>query len=298
MTVIDQPGIYDLTLAEYLADPCAEPSISSSGLRTIENECPLVYWHDSPLNPNRERSTTTAFEFGRATHDWLLQKDRFLEFNHVLSDSCDLRTKAGKAERDEALEAGKTVIKAEEFEAVKAMRQAVLDHEYAGAAFENGKAEQTLVWKDPETGVWLRCRPDYLPAPMDWIPDYKTAVSAKPQEFQRAVWNHGYHMQAAHIMEGILRVTGHEPRNFFFVVQEKRPPYIVSVIALDRIALEWGATQNRRAIRIFAGCLERDHWPGYSSRVEQIGLPGFAEHQLQARHEAGEFTNHEEDTAA
>lgn len=298
MNKIDKPGIYEISLNDYHNDPCAEVSISSSGLRRIENGCPKLFWVDSPLNPNRERFTKPEFEFGRATHDWLLQKDQFWDFNYVLSKDCNLRTKVGKAEREAALVDGKTVIRHEEFQAVQAMHDEVKEHEFAGAAFENGQAEPTLIWKDQETGVWLRCRPDFLPAVGDWIPDYKTAVSAKPSEFQRAVWNHGYHMQAALYLEGIEAVTGKPPRNFFFVAQEKKPPYIVSIIALDRIAIEWGQLQNRRAIRVFADCLERDHWPGYSSRVEQIGLPTFAEYQLQTRHEAGEFDQHAEETAA
>ncbi|WP_422366377.1 PD-(D/E)XK nuclease-like domain-containing protein [Pelagibius sp.] len=298
MTKITTPGIYNISLADYHNDPCEEVSISSSGLRTIDAGCPKLFWVNSPLNPHREHFTTPAFEFGRATHDWLLQKETFWDHNHVLGEGVKLTTKAGRAERDAALAEGKTVIKHEEFQSVQAMRQAVLEHEFAGAAFENGQAEPTLAWKDEETGVWLRCRPDWLPAVQDWIPDYKTAVSAKPAEFQRAVWNHGYHMQAALYLEGIEAVTGKAPRNFFFVVQEKKAPFIVTVIALDRIAIEWGQQQNRRAIRVFADCLERDTWPGYSSRVEQIGLPGFAEYQLQQRHEAGEFDTFAEDTAA
>lgn len=45
---IDGPGIYDLTLDEYLADPRAMQSINSNGLRTILNECPVKYWWNGP----------------------------------------------------------------------------------------------------------------------------------------------------------------------------------------------------------------------------------------------------------
>lgn len=295
---IDTPGIYDLTLAEYLAEPCASPSISSHGLRMIDGECPAKYWWNSPLNPEQPEIESKPLSFGKAAHDWLLMGDAFLETIHVLGADCNLRTNAGKAERDGAKEAGKTVIKADEFETVKAMHAALNAHEFAGAAFRNGQAEKSLVWKDKETGVWLRCRPDWLPAAIRHIPDYKTTISSKPEDFRKQAWNLGYHMQAALYLDGIEAVTGTEPKSFFFVAQEKEPPYVVTCIALDPISIEWGRIQNRKAIHTFAECLASGKWPGYASEVVEVELPHWAEADLQRRHEAGRFEVNRKEQAA
>ena len=295
---IAEPGIYDLSLAEYLADPCAVPSISSHGLRQLLNECAAKYWWKSALNPDRPAIETKPMNFGKAAHDWLLVGETFLETIHVLSDSCNLQTKAGKAERDTAKAAGKVVIKAAEFETVKAMHAALQAHEFAGAAFRNGQPEKSLIWQDRETGVWLRCRPDFLPAAIRHIPDYKTAVSSQPEAFRKQAWNLGYHMQAALYLDGIEAVTGTAPKSFFFVVQEKEPPYVVTCIALDPIAIEWGRIQNRKAIATYAECLRTGKWPGYANEVVQVELPYWAEADLMRQHEAGKFDTSKKDEAA
>ena len=298
---ISAPGVYDLTPEQYHdSEPCASPSISSSGLREIENKCPAKYWWNSPLNPDRPKKQKREWSIGIAAHDLILQGDRFFDRNHVLGQDVKLTTKDGRAEKKDAEAAGMNVIKHEDFLAIKAMRDELFAHEFAGAAFTNGRAEQSLIWQDEETGVWLRCRPDWLHDVPIHIPDYKTAVSAEPMEFMRQVWNLGYYMQAALYLDGIDAVMGCQPQSFYFIVQEKEPPYVVQCVALEPIDIEWGRAKNRRAIRLFADCLERDHWPGYSSDVRQMGLPLYAQYELQRQHDAGRFdypTSKEEDAA-
>lgn len=181
---IDKHGIYDLTLDEYLAYPCAMPSISSSGLRTILNECPAKYWWNSPLNPEQEAIDKDAWWIGRAAHLLLPEPELPREQIHVMGAGVDFRAKAAKAERYEAIEADKTVIKDDQYQTIKAMRDALAEHDFAGAAFENGKPEQSLIWRDQETGIWLRYRPDVLPTARLHILDYKTAASSKPEDFR------------------------------------------------------------------------------------------------------------------
>ena len=287
---ITEPGIYDLTMAEYHDEPCAEPSISSSGLRTLLNDCPALYWWSSPMNPKRPIVEKKHFSLGKAAHDFdLVGLEQFLVTNYVLAEDCNLRTKAGKAERDEALADGLNVISYGDFETVKAMRAALHAHEFAAASFTDGLAERSLVWRDAETGVMLRCRPDWLPTALRHIPDYKTAISAKPRDFARRVWEFGYHMQAALYLDGIAAVTGERPLSFYFVVQEKTAPYLVTCITLDATAIEWGRIQNRAAIHRFATCLETDEWPGYARDVVETPLPGYAENELTIAHEHGRF---------
>lgn len=286
---ITAPGIYDLPADVYHADPCAAPSIGSSGLRMLLNECPAKFWHQH-INPERERFDKDVWRIGRAAHTLLLQPDHFHAEIHVLSEDCNLRTNDGKAERDEAIKAGKTVIRHDDFLAIANMVDALKAHDIAGASFVNGQPERSLFWQDEETGVWLRCRPDFLPTALRHIPDYKTAASAKPAKFIRAAYDFGYHMQAAHYLDGIEAVTGRRPDSFYFVVQEKTAPYIVTCLTLDPGAIEWGQIQNRKAIHLFADCLASDHWPGYEADVVEMPLPGYAEAELMRQDTAGKFT--------
>ena len=236
---------------------------------------------------------------GKAVHDLILEGEAaFRKRNFVLGADVDLRTKAGKAVRDKAIDAGKTIIRHDEFAIITAMYEALMAHDFAANAFKGGDIEKSLVWQDDETGVWLRCRPDLLPTAMRFIPDYKTAASAKPADFMRQCWNLGYHQQAALHLDGIEAVTGHRPESFFFVVQEKAPPYVVTCVVLDDVAIGWGRIQNRKAIHTFADCLAADRWPGYETDVVEGSLPIFAERELERMHERGAFEPETKEQAA
>ena len=168
----------------------------------------------------------------------------------------------------------------------QAMRKAIEAHPFAGQAFRNGYAEKTLVWKDRETGVWLRCKPDFLPNALKIVPDYKTTADASPEGFQKAIDTFGYFMQAPLYLDGIEAVFGERPAHWVFVAQEKEPPYVVELHELTEEALYRGSRENRTAIRRFAECLSKGHWPGYSTGINQIDLPAWTEKRLAARHDA------------
>lgn len=286
---ISTPGLYDLPADAYHAGPCDGPSIGSSGLRTILNECPAKYWYESELNPQRPKVEKKEFDFGRAAHTWLLEGDKFLATIHVMTPGLNMNTKEAKAEKAEAAGAGLTIVSADDFENIKGMRDALASHEWAGAAFKAGRVEPSLIWRDAETGVWLRCRPDFLPNALAYIPDYKTAASARPARFIRAAYDFGYHMQAAHEMDGIEAVMGERPKSFFFVVQEKKAPWLISVVALDAEAIAWGRIQNRAAVDLYARCLKENRWPGYAEEVVEMPLPAYALAELQRRSNSGAF---------
>ena len=296
---ITKPGIYDMPIEQYHADPCETPSISASGMQKLVNDCPARFWFDNPrLNPKAERTATKAMNIGRAAHDWVLQGDTFEEGIAVMPPELDLRSNAGKAFAAQAEGEGKTLIRSHEFEQIKAMKEALLRSEMVRLALSGGRIEPSLFWKDDETGVWLRCRPDFLPNVMRFIPDYKTSTSCTPADFARSVKDYGYHIQAAHYLAGIEAVTGEKPDAFFFIVQEKTAPYLVSLITLDEVALWWGQQLSRRAIRTFADCLDRGWWPGYDGNVSTIGLPGYAIKEYEGMEAAGLFDKPQHQEAA
>ncbi|MTJ81762.1 MAG: hypothetical protein F8N37_12190 [Telmatospirillum sp.] len=288
--IITTPGIYDIPLDLYHADPCETPSLSASGMVDIVDDCPARFFYKSRrLNPKAERETTKDMSVSSAAHAWILQGDKFAETIAVMPPELDLRSNAGKAFAAQAEGESKTLIRAHEFEQIKAMREAILRSELARLALSAGKPEQSLFWKDEETGVWLRCRPDWLPTALRIIPDFKAMRSCIPADVQRVIREYGYHIQAAHYLAGIEAVTGHRPENFVFVVQEKTAPYLVSLVAPDDISLWYGGQLARRAIRIFSDCLCKGIWPGHDGQVCVVGLPGWALKEYEAMEAAGLF---------
>jgi hypothetical protein len=229
------------------------------------------------LNPSRPpESDASHFAIGKAAHDLILDGAGWPDRYHVLPEGF---TRAGTkkwadaiADADAAEAAGKTIIRHDDHATVLAMAEAIKRHPISKALIR-GKAEKTIAWKDKETGVWLRCRPDFLPDDLRFIPDYKSTASAAPKDFERSVFNYGYALQAALYLEGIAAVFGEDDRQFFFISQEKDPPYIVQPYCLSQSAYEYGRREMRKAINIFANCLNANKWPSYSEDFVTIDLP-------------------------
>jgi hypothetical protein len=239
------------------------------------------------MNPEREPKDTEALRYGKAMHALLFEMSEFEARFVILPDEFNGRTSEGKDLVASIKERGQLPLKGEEYRKLLAMRDVVLRDEIAAASFSNGLFEPTLAWKDPETGIWLRSRLDFLPEQRTWIPDYKTSTSSDPgpNGFGKSCAGYGYYIQAAVYLEGIERVFGERPKGFYFVVQEKEPPYVVSAIPLSTWQLDMGWREMRRAIERWADCLERDHWPGYVEEPTEARFPAYAEIELQRRYE-------------
>lgn len=288
MDKITQAGIYQLSNDDYHGDCCDGPSLSSSKARLLMETCPAKVYANI-------RTESKSFDIGSAAHLIYLEPSDFAERTSIVQAN-DWRTKAAQEARDFAYQQNKIPLLPKNVEELEHMRNALFSYPLAAQAFSGGKAEQSLFYKDEQTGVWIKARPDYLPDHYEWVVDYKTAASANPREFARSVYQNGYYQQAAWYIDSIEAVTGKKPKDFWFVVQEKEAPYLVSVIKLDDGAIDWGRMINRRAIDLFAQCCESQNWHGYrdpqcptKDKAFVIGLPDFAKFQLEERRESGEF---------
>ncbi len=271
----------------YHADPCPAPSLSSTGARTLVRATPAAYWHGRQ-NPERKR----VFDIGTSAHLLVLEPDLFADAVRVI-DADSYRTKAAQEAREQAYAEGKVPLLPEEASMVMHMRDALFAHPVARHAFEGGTVEQTAIWQCDEFGHWCRARMDYMPPHRRYLVDYKTAASAHPEQFPRALAEFGYHQQAAWYQDAVEQLTGERPARFCFVVQEKKPPYLVSVFWVDHEALEVGRALNRLARGIFAHCLARWEWPGYQPDVAAapqaftVTLPPWALREFESKRDAG-----------
>lgn len=264
-TTLTELGIHDNVPSSLYH---AHDSLSASGMKILATQTPahFRYRMDHP-------TTSAAFDLGTAAHSLVLEDD------HSTIEVCefdDWRTKAAREERDAAYGAGKTPLLTKDYAVVKAMRDAVAAHPVARLALEGGKAEQSIFW-DHETGTRLRCRPDKFDPESKIGPlvaDLKTSVSADPRKFAKSVADFGYHQQQPHYQDGAKTILGVEPA-FLFIVIEKAPPYLVSVIELDADAIATGRALNRKAVRIYNECRATNTWPGYP-QSEPISLPAWA----------------------
>lgn len=222
------------------------------------------------------RKRTPAMAFGAAVHAAVLEPDQFARWYASALD-LDKRTKAGRAAHEAAAAEGVTLLKAEEWDAIQAMRDAIRAHPFASIllAPEDGEAEVSIAWVDEETGVPCRARPDFLNHAHNVIVDLKTTQDASMGVFARACANFTYNIQAAFYLRG-LAVVKQPHDKFIFVVVETEPPYGIACYELSDEDVRVGQVRYRHALAIYQQCLESNTWPGYAPEVRVIELPAWS----------------------
>lgn len=277
------PGMHAMSPEDYHADRTA---ISSSGARLLlpPDGSPARFRYDM----DHPRRWTKDLDLGQAAHMLVLGVGPEI----VEIDAMDYRTKAAQTARDGAHNQGQIPLLPDQIDTVYAMADTLRAHPVANRLLlpGSGQPEQALFWHDQrllgeqQLLVLRRCLLDwYSPTLREerhgrlLVPDYKTCRSAAPEKFAKAVFQYGLHQQAAWNLDGIRALLGEEDPVFLFIAQEKKPPYIVSVIELNHEALMWGNELNVHALNVYRKCVTEDRWPGYSDEIVQIGLPPYAE---------------------
>ena len=289
---IAKPGVYGLSMDEYHSDICVGPSISSSGLRTIESRTPAHFWATSCLNPDAEpQEDSEAFALGRAAHALLLEGG--LADNFVVRPDrwADWRTSAAKDWRDEQIAAGKTVLLPSDLDAITGIAKSLAGHALIKAGILQGQVESSLIWQDGPTGVWLKSRPDVLPVADGVVVDLKSTTDASLEAVQRTIRTYGYAMQGALVGQGLEKVLGIKMSAFALVFVEKTSPYAVNVVEIDPDWLWYAGRQLRRAIDTFARCIESGDWPGFEGE-RVVYMPDWFRKRLESEAELGQLPEH------
>jgi hypothetical protein len=271
---LTEPGIYrGVPLARYHTDWTAEPSISSSGLRTIWSASPAHYWDQSFYNPDREdRPDTEAMILGRAAHHLLLGEADFRREYAIRpttypddkgaekpwsgnSNWCKAWLAARAAE-------GLTVVTEAQVEKIKRMAAALATHPMVRAGALNGHIEHSFLWRDHETGVLLRARPDALPIDCLDFGDLKCTADVSDEGIERAIGGFGYHMQAALTRQACRALLGRDLTSFTLICVETTRPHCVRAKTIRPSDMDLADRQIRVALRSFAKGIRTGRWPG------------------------------------
>lgn len=280
---IRAPGCYTgMPMAAYHGQPCDGPSVSSSGLRTIWSESPAHFYCRSSLNPNRKpQDESPAFAVGRLAHKLLLEGRAGLDAEFAIrpEEWSDWRTKEARIWRDAQILSGKTVITEADLIAVTGMAESLARHPVVKAGILDGRVERSLIWRDAETGIWIKSRPDVLPNASGIVADLKSTVSVTDDALAKSIASFGYHMQAAVVGMALENVMGLPMEDFALVWVEKAEPFCVRVTTLDPADIDRGRRQVRAALRTMARCLETGVWHGPGGEREDaiyLSLPAYA----------------------
>lgn len=259
------PGIYEnITNDDYHAGP----GMSSSALKQI-NRSPLHYKHIY-LDGNRQQATA-SMTLGTIVHAIVLENGKLPEDFYVV-DCSTRNTKIYKQAVDD--NPGKTLILSSELETATTVAAAVLNHDKAQLFLSGSRNEVSIYWQ--ESNALMKCRPDAWRQDIASVGDLKTAQSASPDDFQRAIIKYGYDLSAAWYMRGIKAVTGERPRTWAWIVVETTEPYAVQVYAAEQALIERGNRLCNEALARLAECRATGKWPAYSDHILPITCPAWA----------------------
>lgn len=266
-----QPGIYfDLPNDAYHSGP----GVSKSGLWTIQTKSPAHYRFGA-------REKKTAFDIGTATHTAILEPEK-LEASVVRGPE-DRRGNKWKDLAEVCAIDGKVLLTAGEHDKVLAMRDTVHSDSTVNAMLTGGIpiVEASGYSIDEETGELVRVRPDLYRDDIGIHIDLKTARSAHPDAFARAVVDYGYHAQEA-IYSDVWRSLGKNVEGFLFLVIEPETPHAFALYELPPSIVEEGRAMMRAALDTYSSCRKSDTWPAYGEGVQELSFKRWAYRMTEA----------------
>lgn len=227
---------YGVPSARYHKDPCETPSLSSGVARTILSQSIAHAWHEHPKLGNGKGESTAAMTTGAVVHSLLAGEDSDL----VVGTYDNYRSKDAQNWRDGVTASGKTPALERDLDEGRKIVAKIKERAFLGISnnpfeSEHGKSEVTAVWKEGD--VFCRARYDRLvidPSGYADIWDWKTTTDVSPDAIQRAIVEHGYHIQAAFYLRGLSTIMpSYAGRtSFVFVFVEKTEPYAVRRVCL------------------------------------------------------------------
>lgn len=166
-------------------------------------------------------------------------------------------------------------VKKEDHDKMLVMHRNVLHHRYAGRlcfpTHDNAQVfyEVSIFWRDEETGLICKCRPDVWRPDLRLVIDYKTTTSLDTDKLMRTIADFKYHMKAAHYLVGAADVK------FVWVFVKKSGGHGVRCVNAGREQLTVGKYEREFAMRDLKKCIETDTWPGPEEVIIEGYLPKY-----------------------
>ncbi len=282
----EQPrtGVFDdISDKEYHTN---KSSYSSSLIKKMACPAEAKWYMDNP-QPYKDH-----FAFGRAIHCWILEPEKFeAQFltgisakrnsndtrhewadwfsSHGWASSRDwiIRDKKPAATWNAEFErvTRKNIVTPDQIDEIKLMAESIKANNNARMLLDGGVAEQSVYATDPDTGLPLKVRPDYM---NDYfISDLKSIQDVDDFTIDRAIANFGYDVSGA-MYTHVTQLATSEYRPFCFIFISKAPPFMCRVIVLSDESARIGWDKYQELKKKLADCLASNEWPGYDDDLD------------------------------
>lgn len=259
-----------MTDTDYHGDKTA---VSSSALKLFSKSPAAVqsYFLDQDDDDDAEH-----FKIGRALHAAVLEPAKFTE---KLIRMPEFKGKGSRIEKAAFLGRQKPdaiILNDKSYLQIEGMINSILRHPSGGILNLNDcVAENSIYFRDPDTGIKCKVRPDLWSEKYSLLLDVKTCRDGGARAFSRTINELNYHLSMAMYAYGINLLTGKKPEMCLFIVVEKLPPYEAAFYYCTDRMLEKGYEKYKEAMKSLEKCLKDQKWPQRQLTHEPIDLPAW-----------------------
>lgn len=279
-----KPGVYENIRHEdyHALDVCSFSRLSK--LRRSAAHC----WAAM-----KDKIRSDALRLGDAAHLFTLQPEIVDERYVVVAGKCAGRTKAGdpcsyngtvehlrewycaRHAPENPVSSGRERLTLEERDTCIGIRDSVLGNPRCRDLIDGpGPVELAIVWMDPYTGVICKGKIDKLNLDLGAVCDLKTCLDARADQFMRKILLYGYNLQGAMYLDG-CKILGIDARHYVPIAAEKKAPFLCKPYRLLDEVIDASRPVTRKLMLKYSQCADQTDWPGYSTQIEDLGLPSW-----------------------
>lgn len=290
-----EPGVtgvfYNLAIDDYHGGA----GVSKSALDDYR-KAPHLYWSNrfDPTKPPEEKKASHLQ--GHLLHCAFLEPDQFgARYVTVPEDAPrkpSITQRNAKKPSAETLEAinwwdrfnldneGKEIITPDDYTLAWKQADSLRKIKAISTLAVNGKPEVSAYWTDPVTGLYCRCRPDWV-SPFgdqgDILLDIKGAADWRTDVFsRRQATPLRYHVQDAFYSEGWTRASGRPVLEFMFGIVEDTWPFLANVVVFDEPSKTQGRKDFREDLNGIKRHMDTGVWMPNTDNVQTMSLQSYA----------------------
>lgn len=259
-----------LTHEEYHRPYSEFKYLGSSQIKQAKN---LAKFKVNVIDGKEEREEKSSFDLGSSAHSLILEGDRS---RYVVGPRINKNTNEWKSFK--AANEGKIVLDEVQHFQLMGMARSATENKKFLDLLSSAEIESSILWKDHETGLDLKARPDGISQTDEGLIlwDFKTTRSADKDSFSRSIFDYGYHISMSHYAAGVEAVFGERPKKFYIIAQETTTPYLIKIYEL-KAAMVDGEDMRRSYLNQISVAMNENQWPSpYGDAIEEIDIPTWA----------------------
>lgn len=280
---IIENGIHtDISILDYHAN---KTHLSATGLKMARKSLKEFQWWQQGKMPV---NNGPHFSFGNAFELALLDKVAFsagvgifpdaefvamaLDSNSSLVKPRSSKVYTEAADKWDVANMGRYRINdtgPESWEAIQCMLESCYQDKIIQALIKNTEYQLSLFWKDEETGLNLKTRPDVCKRKKNVVVNVKTILDGSPSGFSKELAKYDYPLQACIEITGCI-ATGlmESVDEYYWLVVEKVPPYNATIYQFDVEDQKYFMDELRYVLIKTKRAFDEGLFPGYSDRAE------------------------------